>query len=328
MCLFNRTGKLHYPTDVCGPLFEEELEFWGLDSNQVEPCCWMTYTSVCLSIQLIKYSPSNICFSSLSLSISLSISFLSSICAFCLKKIKFPFISSLWVLESLSLGVTSIAPRHHVKNARLNGNSGRRKGASEGGWHEVEESQSYDISFWLDYNIFVCFFCFLFFFLELRETETRIDRCQVSAQLSFFCISALDAFFFLCVWLKIHSMGHCVNCHSVDVQVPIIRRLWFLERLWVFFFFVGRRKEDGEATPNGRKEVGNNLLRRMERNSLVELVVVISPFKLGQTDEFPSLLAAPYCSKQPEAHHIISYTTADVCNSWKLAPEWKKKKPA
>jgi len=25
-------------------LFEDELEFWGLDSNQVEPCCWMTYT--------------------------------------------------------------------------------------------------------------------------------------------------------------------------------------------------------------------------------------------------------------------------------------------
>ncbi|KAH8412056.1 hypothetical protein KR222_007939 [Zaprionus bogoriensis] len=41
---YYRTGKLHYPTDVCGPLFEEELEFWGLDSNQVEPCCWMTYT--------------------------------------------------------------------------------------------------------------------------------------------------------------------------------------------------------------------------------------------------------------------------------------------
>uniref|UniRef100_A0A336MSP2 CSON006161 protein n=1 Tax=Culicoides sonorensis TaxID=179676 RepID=A0A336MSP2_CULSO len=41
---YYRTGKLHYPTDVCGPLFEEELAFWGLDSNQVEPCCWMTYT--------------------------------------------------------------------------------------------------------------------------------------------------------------------------------------------------------------------------------------------------------------------------------------------
>ena len=43
---YYRTGKLHYPTDVCGPLFEEELEYWGLDSNQVEPCCWMTYTQV------------------------------------------------------------------------------------------------------------------------------------------------------------------------------------------------------------------------------------------------------------------------------------------
>lgn len=41
---FDRTGKLHYPTDVCGPLYEEELEYWGLDTNQVEPCCWMTYT--------------------------------------------------------------------------------------------------------------------------------------------------------------------------------------------------------------------------------------------------------------------------------------------
>lgn len=41
--IIHRTGKLHYPTDVCGPLFEEELEFWGLDSNQVEPCCWSTY---------------------------------------------------------------------------------------------------------------------------------------------------------------------------------------------------------------------------------------------------------------------------------------------
>lgn len=46
MLNYYRTGKLHYPTDVCGPLFEEELEYWGLDSNQVEPCCWMTYTAV------------------------------------------------------------------------------------------------------------------------------------------------------------------------------------------------------------------------------------------------------------------------------------------
>ena len=31
---YYRTGKLHYPTDVCGPLFEEVLEYWGLDTNQ------------------------------------------------------------------------------------------------------------------------------------------------------------------------------------------------------------------------------------------------------------------------------------------------------
>ena len=37
-------GKLHYPMNVCGPLFEEELHFWGIETNQVEPCCWMTYT--------------------------------------------------------------------------------------------------------------------------------------------------------------------------------------------------------------------------------------------------------------------------------------------
>ena len=238
MCLFNRTGKLHYPTDVCGPLFEEELEFWGLDSNQVEPCCWMTYTSVCLSIQLIKYSPSNICFSSLSLSISLSISFLSSICAFCLKKIKFPFISSLWVLESLSLGVTSIAPRHHVKNARLNGNSGRRKGASEGGWHEVEESQSYDISFWLDYNIFVCFFCFLFFFRTARDRDAHRSLSSLRPALHF-CISALDAFSFcVCDWkfirwdivsIAIQSTFRFLSSDGCDSS----KEFGFFSSLWV-----------------------------------------------------------------------------------------------
>jgi len=42
---YYRTGKLHYPQCVCGPLFEEELVFWGIDANQVEPCCWKTYTN-------------------------------------------------------------------------------------------------------------------------------------------------------------------------------------------------------------------------------------------------------------------------------------------
>ncbi|XP_042321329.1 potassium voltage-gated channel subfamily C member 4 isoform X2 [Sceloporus undulatus] len=40
---YYRTGKLHCPADVCGPLFEEELTYWGIDETDVEPCCWMTY---------------------------------------------------------------------------------------------------------------------------------------------------------------------------------------------------------------------------------------------------------------------------------------------
>ncbi|KAI8489582.1 Potassium voltage-gated channel sub C member 4 [Branchiostoma belcheri] len=40
---YYRTGKLHYPSEVCGPLFEEELAFWGIDERQIEPCCWMSY---------------------------------------------------------------------------------------------------------------------------------------------------------------------------------------------------------------------------------------------------------------------------------------------
>ena len=40
---FYRTGKLHCPRDVCGPLFEEELNFWGLDEKQIETCCWAKY---------------------------------------------------------------------------------------------------------------------------------------------------------------------------------------------------------------------------------------------------------------------------------------------
>ena len=35
-----RTGKLHAPRDICGPMFAEELSYWGIDSKLIEPCCW------------------------------------------------------------------------------------------------------------------------------------------------------------------------------------------------------------------------------------------------------------------------------------------------
>ena len=41
---YYRTGRLHYPTNVCGPLFEDELAFWGIQREEVETCCWMTFT--------------------------------------------------------------------------------------------------------------------------------------------------------------------------------------------------------------------------------------------------------------------------------------------
>lgn len=40
---YYRTGKLHCPREVCGPLFEEELNFWGIDEKQIETCCWAKY---------------------------------------------------------------------------------------------------------------------------------------------------------------------------------------------------------------------------------------------------------------------------------------------
>lgn len=41
---FYRTGKLHCPAEMCGPMYEEELKFWGVDEKQMEPCCWGKYT--------------------------------------------------------------------------------------------------------------------------------------------------------------------------------------------------------------------------------------------------------------------------------------------
>lgn len=41
---YYRTGKLHTPSDVCGPAFEEELAFWGIDEKQIESCCWGGYS--------------------------------------------------------------------------------------------------------------------------------------------------------------------------------------------------------------------------------------------------------------------------------------------
>lgn len=39
-----RTGKLHAPSHICGNLFYEELEFWGINEQSIQPCCWTKYS--------------------------------------------------------------------------------------------------------------------------------------------------------------------------------------------------------------------------------------------------------------------------------------------
>ena len=51
---YYRTGKLHYPYDVCGPLFKEELLFWGIDEEQMEDCCWEAYTTHRDKLEMLK----------------------------------------------------------------------------------------------------------------------------------------------------------------------------------------------------------------------------------------------------------------------------------
>lgn len=51
---YYRTGRLHYPTNVCGPLFEDELSYWGLQREDVEPCCWYVRF-----VQLMSFRTSN-----------------------------------------------------------------------------------------------------------------------------------------------------------------------------------------------------------------------------------------------------------------------------
>jgi len=39
------TGELHIPLNVCGNVIKKELEFWRIDENTIEKCCWDHYCS-------------------------------------------------------------------------------------------------------------------------------------------------------------------------------------------------------------------------------------------------------------------------------------------
>ena len=40
---YYRTGKLHAPRDICSNLFFDELTYWGIEENSIQPCCWTNY---------------------------------------------------------------------------------------------------------------------------------------------------------------------------------------------------------------------------------------------------------------------------------------------
>lgn len=46
--------KLHIPTDVCLSKFREELLYWGLTENNIEPCCYTKYVSFFDDMEVLK----------------------------------------------------------------------------------------------------------------------------------------------------------------------------------------------------------------------------------------------------------------------------------
>ena len=51
---YYQTGKLHVPRNLCGPLFEQELAFWGIDEHQMESCCWSNWVSFEIAREIEK----------------------------------------------------------------------------------------------------------------------------------------------------------------------------------------------------------------------------------------------------------------------------------
>ena len=55
-CILNyyRIGKLHMPTDVCGPSAKAELDYWELEDKDIEECCWVNYISYEETMEMLE----------------------------------------------------------------------------------------------------------------------------------------------------------------------------------------------------------------------------------------------------------------------------------
>jgi hypothetical protein len=52
---FYRTGSLHAPMDLCGNVFHQELNFWGISETSIQPCCWTSYSEKRNCDEILKH---------------------------------------------------------------------------------------------------------------------------------------------------------------------------------------------------------------------------------------------------------------------------------
>lgn len=49
-----RTGELHLPAKYCGPQIKMEMEYWGLEEDEIEECCWTTYSAWTSTLEALR----------------------------------------------------------------------------------------------------------------------------------------------------------------------------------------------------------------------------------------------------------------------------------
>ncbi|KAK7108918.1 potassium voltage-gated channel protein Shaw-like isoform X2 [Littorina saxatilis] len=49
-----RTGEFHLPTKYCGPAMKTEMEFWGIEEDEIEECCWNSYSAWTSTLEALQ----------------------------------------------------------------------------------------------------------------------------------------------------------------------------------------------------------------------------------------------------------------------------------
>ena len=49
-----RTGELHLPSWACGAAVKHELNYWGVQEDEIEACCWNSYSSWLSTLEALR----------------------------------------------------------------------------------------------------------------------------------------------------------------------------------------------------------------------------------------------------------------------------------